>query len=174
GEELATDHSDAYKFGLLAIRLFAGDQSARDPDVLSRVAPELAALASRSLSTTPGQRPKPADWLAPLDAAIPAASLSLPGQPPGPARGPARSGARAGHRGADRPGRVDRRPDAGEADQHRWGTGEPGGAGRGRHRDRRRYRHRDRPGRRRRDAGRRGPAGTGGVAYRPGAHRRCG
>ena len=83
GEELATDHSDAYKFGLLAIRLFAGDQSARDPDVLSRVAPELAALASRSLSTTPGQRPKPADWLAPLDAAIPAASLSLPGQPPG-------------------------------------------------------------------------------------------
>ena len=70
GEELATTRSDAYKFGLLAIRLFARDQISRDPDVLAPVSAELAGLARRSLSKDPWARPGPAEWLPELRAAV--------------------------------------------------------------------------------------------------------
>lgn len=66
--------SDAYKLGLMAIRLFARDQSARDPVALAGISPQLERLARRSLSHDPGQRPAPAEWIAPLQAAGSSAS----------------------------------------------------------------------------------------------------
>ncbi|MFG1607688.1 lipopolysaccharide kinase InaA family protein [Actinoplanes sp. NPDC049265] len=69
GEELATEASDAYKLGLMAIRLFARDQSCRDPTALGVVSGKAAALAVRSQSRDPSDRPAPADWLPVLLAA---------------------------------------------------------------------------------------------------------
>ncbi|WP_229074269.1 hypothetical protein [Actinoplanes sp. DH11] len=65
GEELGTAASDAYKFGLVAIRLFAGDQDSRDHTVLGPASGELAAMALRSQSPDPAARPAPGAW-APL------------------------------------------------------------------------------------------------------------
>ncbi|ATO13224.1 hypothetical protein CO540_04775 [Micromonospora sp. WMMA2032] len=86
GEELATTASDAYKFGLLAIRLFARDQAVRDPGVLAAVSPELAALARRSLAQQPQARPRLADWLPALHAAVRRSANGLPGGGPAPSR----------------------------------------------------------------------------------------
>ena len=75
GETTATSAADAYKFGLLATRLFARDQSSRDPAALSAFAPELGRLAQASLQHDPSQRPAPRDWipaLAAASAAVPA------------------------------------------------------------------------------------------------------
>lgn len=80
GEELATPASDAYKLGLLAVRLFAGDQSSRDPDVLRPLSAELSDLARRSMHLNPAVRPLPQEWPAALDRAIPHAATALPGQ----------------------------------------------------------------------------------------------
>ncbi|MFI2714187.1 hypothetical protein ACH495_29105 [Micromonospora sp. NPDC018662] len=66
GEPLATPATDAYKFGLLAIRLFARDQTSRDPAVLAEVSDDLADLAEASLAVIPAQRPAPQDWIAAL------------------------------------------------------------------------------------------------------------
>jgi serine/threonine protein kinase len=63
GEELATPASDAYKLGLMAIRLFARDQSQCDPTVLGTISGQLAGLARRSLSPDPAARPAPAEWV---------------------------------------------------------------------------------------------------------------
>jgi hypothetical protein len=72
-EELATPASDAYKLGLLAVRIFSSDQSARDPEVLAPHGPALVDLARRALDPDPDARPAPAEWLAPLtEAADPA------------------------------------------------------------------------------------------------------
>ncbi|BCJ62789.1 hypothetical protein [Micromonospora endophytica] len=99
GEELATVRSDAYKFGLVAVRLFAGDQVARDPDVLAAVLPELAGLARRSLSRDPWSRPRPAQWLPALRAAegrpvaaAPTAANAVPAAVPGGGRAAAGAG----------------------------------------------------------------------------------
>ncbi|MGC4807034.1 lipopolysaccharide kinase InaA family protein [Micromonospora sp. DT233] len=81
GEPLATPATDAYKFGLLAVRLFARDQSSRDPSVLSAVSTELAQLARRSLAVDPADRPSPAEWMA----ALAAATAVCDGGAPGPA-----------------------------------------------------------------------------------------
>ncbi|OJF10071.1 hypothetical protein [Couchioplanes caeruleus] len=69
-EELGTAASDAYKFGLLAIRLFARDQSARDAWALNAVSPQLGRLAVRSQAVDPDHRPAPAEWIPVLDEAI--------------------------------------------------------------------------------------------------------
>ncbi|MFB7619037.1 hypothetical protein, partial [Kitasatospora sp. NPDC056181] len=66
GEEKATRHGDAFKFGLLAIRLIAREQGATDPQVLARVDRELADLARRSQLVTPSGRPAPGEWVLPL------------------------------------------------------------------------------------------------------------
>lgn len=66
GEELATPASDAYKLGLMAIRLFARDQSNRDPTAVGVVSGQVAALARRSQSPDPAARPAPAEWVAVL------------------------------------------------------------------------------------------------------------
>ncbi|MFF0388288.1 hypothetical protein ACFYS8_06265 [Kitasatospora sp. NPDC004615] len=93
GEEKATPHSDALKFGLMAIRLIARDQSATDPGVLSSIDPELAALATGSQSR-PDARPTPGEWLPALERALvnastkPAAPSPRPPSPPPPRPAP--------------------------------------------------------------------------------------
>jgi hypothetical protein len=82
GEPKATVATDAYKFGLLAIRLFARDQSTRDVSALAAVSPELGRLAEDSLSDDPGQRPSPYSWLRVLGAARPVAPPAPPAAPP--------------------------------------------------------------------------------------------
>ena len=81
-EELATPQSDAYKFGLLVLRLLAGDQSTRDPARLpARVPAAVRTLVERTLVPTPGSRPALADWAAPLRAAATTASAAVPTVP---------------------------------------------------------------------------------------------
>jgi hypothetical protein len=62
GESLGTRAGDAYKFALLGIRLFAGDQSTTDPAPLLRAGPRVHELAGRGLSPQASQRPAPAEW----------------------------------------------------------------------------------------------------------------
>ncbi len=76
GESRATVATDAYKFGLLAIRMFARDQSATSPAALAAVSPELGRLASGSQSASPEARPAPASWAGPLSAAITACAVA--------------------------------------------------------------------------------------------------
>jgi hypothetical protein len=73
-EPLATTATDGYKFGLLAIRLFARDQSSRDKAPLAAVSPELGRLAGLSQHPSPSQRPQPSAWIAALDIAASTAS----------------------------------------------------------------------------------------------------
>jgi eukaryotic-like serine/threonine-protein kinase len=81
-EELATPATDAYKFGLLAVRIFAGDQQVRDPAAAGpRLSGKVRTLAGRSLSADPDERPLPERWIGVLDAAIartPAGPPALP------------------------------------------------------------------------------------------------
>ena len=95
-EELATPQSDAYKFGLLALRLLASRQQTRDPNTLpGRQPPTISRLLARSLSPRPAKRPTPMEWVKPLQAAADTASTrpptpspqglqhpALPAQPP--------------------------------------------------------------------------------------------
>jgi serine/threonine protein kinase len=110
GEELATPATDTYKFALLAIRLFAGDQLSRDAEVLAPPgqislsygaepalddgsvtgrASEgsgahravLADLARRGMDSNPNARPAPCDWIPALDAALAAESPRLSALP---------------------------------------------------------------------------------------------
>jgi eukaryotic-like serine/threonine-protein kinase len=62
GEPTATPEADAYKFALLAVRLFARDQSSRDPAALAQLSPALGNLAANSLYLDPSRRPSIADW----------------------------------------------------------------------------------------------------------------
>ena len=61
-EPTATPEADAYKFALLAIRLFARDQSSRDSTALAQLSPALGDLAADSLYLEPSRRPSIADW----------------------------------------------------------------------------------------------------------------
>lgn len=79
-EERATPASDAYKFGLLAIRLFARDQSSYDRHPLALLSPELNKLAEESLQSHPSRRPPLTEWLPALQAArITASATAGPG-----------------------------------------------------------------------------------------------
>lgn len=62
-EELATPQSDSYKLGLLTIRLFAGDQHSRDPDMVPR---RLRRLVIRCLDEDPTKRPTVREWEGPI------------------------------------------------------------------------------------------------------------
>jgi hypothetical protein len=97
GEPIATPATDAYKFGLLAIRLFARDQSSHDRMALTRLSDELGRLAAASQQNR-SQRPSPETWIPVLTAAarnLPSAKASVPPAaswprftPPGPAPTP--------------------------------------------------------------------------------------
>ncbi|WP_327722808.1 hypothetical protein OG381_48545 (plasmid) [Streptomyces sp. NBC_00490] len=70
GEDPLTRASDSYKFTLLAMRLFAGDQNTRDPQALSEVSPKLGRLATATARDRLEARPRISEWLAPLEAAV--------------------------------------------------------------------------------------------------------
>jgi hypothetical protein len=74
----ATPATDSYKFGLLCIRLFAGDQSTRDPAPLDRAGGRLRALAERALASDPRRRPSMAQWSFALGAAAARNRIRLP------------------------------------------------------------------------------------------------
>ncbi|MFB7666926.1 hypothetical protein ACFC1R_23750 [Kitasatospora sp. NPDC056138] len=105
GEERATAASDVYKLGLLAVRLFARDQTATDPAALARTSPALGDLARASLDPDPARRPTPEMWAELLTAAAASAPTGptrkhtkTPGGPPGV------------HPGTGGPGRTPTRP----------------------------------------------------------------
>lgn len=80
GEELATWTSDAFKLGLVALRLLVGDQSTRDPGRLpDSVPPDVRQLITATLQAGPADRPALADWEQPLQAAADGASTAPPG-----------------------------------------------------------------------------------------------
>ncbi len=93
GEARGTEASDSYKFGLLAIRLFGRDQSARDTSAVSALSPELGRLASLSQDPNPLGRPAPGSWVPAIQSAASSASSApatqtFAGQPnQGPAQG---------------------------------------------------------------------------------------
>jgi len=84
GEPKATAATDAYKFGLLAIRLMARDQSSHDLAALSAISQQLGDLGERSLDRDPQQRLRPEAWTGALIAAAASASSTPPAPPPRP------------------------------------------------------------------------------------------
>jgi hypothetical protein len=84
GEPRATAASDVFKFGLLAIRLFAHDQSSRDTTALAAVSPELGRLAQLSQHHHPRQRPSPATWMTALNTAVLSATAATTRRPATP------------------------------------------------------------------------------------------
>ena len=69
-EARVTMASDAYKLGLLAIRLFAGNQGHGDVGGIAAVSPELGRLARLSQHLDPMRRPSPGAWIAAIDRAM--------------------------------------------------------------------------------------------------------
>jgi len=65
----ATTASDAFKFGLIATRLFNRDQDSTDLSGLRGIATRLAHLAERSRDLDPGTRPSLEEWLRALQQA---------------------------------------------------------------------------------------------------------
>lgn len=62
-EQLGTPASDCYKLGLLALRLFAGNQVTRDPSILSdRIPRELKTLITHSIQNDSLARPSISEW----------------------------------------------------------------------------------------------------------------
>jgi serine/threonine protein kinase len=86
GEQKGTEASDSYKFGLLAIRLFAKDQSSHDPSAVAARSPELGRLAILSQDHDPLKRPSPGSWAGAIQSAssspalLATASQAAPGQ----------------------------------------------------------------------------------------------
>ncbi len=63
GEELATIYSDAYKLGLLALRLLTGDQHTHNAQQLPPTTPKLLRqLITDTLTNKPDERPLPEAW----------------------------------------------------------------------------------------------------------------
>ncbi|OBG35455.1 hypothetical protein A5673_20040 [Mycobacterium sp. E3198] len=74
GEELATIYSDAYKLGLVALRLLAGDQDTKNPQHLPPTTPSLLRqIITDTLNNEPERRPLPEAWTYILGHAIEAA-----------------------------------------------------------------------------------------------------
>lgn len=83
---LGSKDSDAYKFALLCVRLFAGDQSTTDPEALRRLGPGIHSLAVRALSGEAGNRPGLGKWEKQLQAARlspvePTITVTVPSSP---------------------------------------------------------------------------------------------
>lgn len=75
GEARTTMASDAYKFGLLAIRLFARHPKSHDESAIASVSAELGRLARSSQHLDPMRRPSPSAWIGALDQAARAVEL---------------------------------------------------------------------------------------------------
>jgi hypothetical protein len=84
GEALATPQSDSYKFALLVVRLFAGEQSSHDSSPVRRAGGEVHDLVVRALSGSPAQRPDMAEWRRGLTAARPRQEQPKPEPRPKP------------------------------------------------------------------------------------------
>ncbi|MFI9508814.1 hypothetical protein [Nocardia sp. NPDC052566] len=82
GEEKATQAGDIYKFGLLAVRLLARDQTTTDTTPLTAIHPALGTLARLSLDLAPARRPLPAQWAEQLRSAAASASTTPATAPP--------------------------------------------------------------------------------------------
>ncbi|WP_194910348.1 LppU/SCO3897 family protein [Catenulispora rubra] len=79
GEERATGATDVYKFGLVAVRVAAGDQATTDPARLAAMGGGLGDLARSSLDADAGQRPATAGkWIGELRAAARTAPVVAP------------------------------------------------------------------------------------------------
>lgn len=74
GEERATAAGDAYKFALLAVRLFARSQTTLDPSALALTSSVLGDLAREGLSADPAARPDLERWADGLSPVIAIAS----------------------------------------------------------------------------------------------------
>ncbi|MFD9124077.1 hypothetical protein [Kitasatospora sp. NPDC059571] len=96
GEERATRASDVYKLALLAVRIFARDQTATEPTALAAVDPALGDLARASLDPDPARRPAPGVWAEQLAAAASGASTRTTATAPKARRPRAGSPARPG------------------------------------------------------------------------------
>jgi hypothetical protein len=84
-EEKGTEAGDSYKFGLLAIRLFARDQGSRDVSAVAALSPELGQLARLSQDRNPFNRPGPGSWVSAIQSvAASASSVSVAQAPPVP------------------------------------------------------------------------------------------
>ncbi len=71
GEELATIYSDAYKLGLLALRLLAGDQDTTNLQHIPSTTPHsVRQIITDTLTNKPLQRPLPEAWTYVLGGAI--------------------------------------------------------------------------------------------------------
>jgi hypothetical protein len=77
----ATAATDSYKFALLCIRLFAGDQSTRDAAALGRAGARLRALAERALAADPRRRPNIGQWRVALAGAAARNRIGVPAAP---------------------------------------------------------------------------------------------
>jgi serine/threonine protein kinase len=99
GEEKGTEASDSYKFGLLAIRLFARDQDSQDASAISALSPELGRLAALSQGDNALSRPAPGSWVSAIQSAASSASSAYASQA-FTARQPARASAQAPQYGA--------------------------------------------------------------------------
>lgn len=109
GEPRATIETDSYKFGLLAIRLFAREQETKDASAISAKSSVLGSLARLSVNAvTPNSRPKPGAWVDKIEEVVrstpvhdestesaggaPHVTNGRPRvHPPGPAPGPVRN-----------------------------------------------------------------------------------
>jgi hypothetical protein len=104
GEPFDTAASDAYKFGLLVLRLYTGAQHHRDPARLPAGVPvPLRNLVERTLDGPAARRPMISEWLEPLRLGAAAAppGLGAPqlGPPGGSRAGPRPAGSRSARRG---------------------------------------------------------------------------
>ncbi|MFC9931904.1 hypothetical protein [Streptomyces sp. NPDC127190] len=104
GEERATRASDVHKLGLLAIRLFARDQTTTDPAALARISSGLGDLARASLDPDPASRPTPAAWAEELTAAAATTTNQPKKNQRKPKPAPRRTGSAVTGPGPGRPG----------------------------------------------------------------------
>ncbi|UQE76060.1 hypothetical protein MYK68_05565 [Gordonia sp. PP30] len=76
GEPTGTTAGDRYKFGLLVLRLLAGDQHTTSPSALPSELAVLRPLLIRSLTDTPDNRPSAAVWISALRDVVPGAPIT--------------------------------------------------------------------------------------------------
>ncbi|MFJ8206966.1 hypothetical protein [Micromonospora chalcea] len=82
GEPPGGPAGDRYKFGLVALRALAGDQSTRDLSLIAETFPRVTAMVVRALADDPASRPLLSAWEKELTSEIARASRTPP--PPRP------------------------------------------------------------------------------------------